>query len=498
MLDEFIPKLNTLLKVTLTLPIELTFDPNTPFVAYTVARDALGEQKGVPVLCRIRLSPDITSAKLDNQRLVVAHELTHCYQDQIQGPLSIHYASPAWLIEGSATWTGALVSGATAATSWLQPKWQTWLLHPEKGLFSQAYEAIGFYSLLDQAGITPWSVLPAMYLSQTKGKAPDDVAAYQAATQSAPQKVLDEWASTFERNSPLGADWDLKGPGIVGSSTYGGPPIQAMTLGNGPTPVISTPAYTAVDYDLTSQADVVHVYITGTSRLHDSASFERVTSANGNYCTKNGGCDCPSGGAYQGLPLPQLTGLLHLAVTGGPTGANGVVSGLTLEQFCNKQKPTAVPPITAAFCQSFMTMAQANAFMQPPTPATSIRVDNGPAGGSCNYEYAQFKSVVSVLFLLYTGPQTPQAEQNGLEAAASKITVKGGTVTTTMVSGVGDAAMFVTGTFVSPPLKQAYLDVIYGAVVLSCFNPNVGSASFASQQAELTQVCQRVVNVLDP
>jgi hypothetical protein len=172
MLDEFIPKLNTLLKLTLTLPIELDFDPNTAFVAYTVARDALGQQQGVPVLCRIRLGLDMTTAQLDNQRLVVAHELTHCYQDQIQGPLSIHYASPAWLIEGSATWTGALVSGATAATSWLQPKWAAWLLHPDKDLFSQAYEAIGFYSLLDQAGISPWSVLVAMLKARPKGRSP--------------------------------------------------------------------------------------------------------------------------------------------------------------------------------------------------------------------------------------------------------------------------------------------------------------------------------------
>lgn len=181
--------------------------------------------------------------------------------------------------------------------------------------------------------------------------------------------------------------------------------------------------------------------------------------------------------------------------TGGSTGG-GTSAAATATP---KPKPTAVPRISAAFCQSFMTVAQANAIMQPPTQATFIRVDNGPAGGSCNYEYAQFKSVVSVLFLPYTGTQTPQAEQNGLKAVASNASsVQGAAVTTTMVSGVGDAALFVTAALDSPPLKQAYLDVIYGAVVLSCFNPNVGSASFAAQQAALTQACQRVVNVLDP
>jgi len=33
--------------------------------------------------------------------------------------------------------------------------------------------------------------------------------------------------------------------------------------------------------------------------------------------------------------LTQLTGLVHLAVTGGPQGVTGSVSGMTLQQFCN-------------------------------------------------------------------------------------------------------------------------------------------------------------------
>jgi hypothetical protein len=374
MLDEFIPKLNTLLKVTLTLPTVLDFNPTTPFMAYTKAYDALGQQKGVPVLCRISLSPQMNTPQLDNQRLVVAHELTHCYQDQIQGPLSIHYASPAWLIEGSATWTGALVSGATAATSWLQPKWEDWLIHPEKGLFSRSYEAIGFYALLDQAGISPWSVLPAMYLSQTKGKVPDNLAAYQAATQSAPQEVLDEWASGYERDKSLGLDWDLNGPGIVAASAYGGPKIHAISLGDGQSVPVTTPAYTALDDDVTSQADVVQVSITGTSRLHDSASFERVTSANGSYCTKQGGCGCPPGSAYQGPALPQLSGLIHLAVTGGPQGATGGVSGTTLQHFCNTPPPTA----DATLC-NIISLAEFSQVLGSPVTTLVPGVGHTPA-----------------------------------------------------------------------------------------------------------------------
>jgi hypothetical protein len=47
-----------------------------------------------------------------------------------------------------------------------------------------------------------------------------------------------------------------------------------------------------------------------------------------------------------------------------------------------------------------MTIAQANQIMQPTIPAATIRVEISPVGGSCNYDYDQFKSMVSVLFIL--------------------------------------------------------------------------------------------------
>ncbi len=39
-----------------------------------------------------------------------------------------------------------------------------------------------------------------------------------------------------------------------------------------------------------------------------------------------------------------------------------------------KSKPTSVPPITMAFCQQILTIAEANQIMNPSTPATTIRM----------------------------------------------------------------------------------------------------------------------------
>jgi hypothetical protein len=183
-------------------------------------------------------------------------------------------------------------------------------------------------------------------------------------------------------------------------------------------------------------------------------------------------------------------GLFTLTITacgGTSTGSVGTpTGGIPPATSTPKAKPTGVPKVTTAFCQGLLSISDANSIMKPPTAATTIRIDTSPIGGSCNYEYASFKSVVSVNFLPYRG--------GSLSALASQLTATpGAKVTTTPVSGVGDQALFVAATLTSVSLRQDYLDVVDGAIVLQCFNPNVGSASDASQQAALTQVCQQVI-----
>lgn len=184
------------------------------------------------------------------------------------------------------------------------------------------------------------------------------------------------------------------------------------------------------------------------------------------------------------------------ATAGSPTGGGASAAATAAPTATPKPKPTAVPKITVAFCQGIMTVAQANQIMHPPTPATTIRVD-APAsgGGSCNYEYKPFHSVVSIVF----GPtvidvSNPQAAF----AAADKQLPQSAnaTFTTTPVSGVGDAAQFVTGVIIQLPLKLASLQVIYGKILLSCANFNVQGSSFATQKTYLTQVCQQYVSQL--
>lgn len=184
------------------------------------------------------------------------------------------------------------------------------------------------------------------------------------------------------------------------------------------------------------------------------------------------------------------------ATAGSPTGGGASAAATTAPTATPKPKPAAVPKITVAFCQGIMTVAQANQIMHPPTPATTIRVD-APAsgGGSCNYEYKPFHSVVSIVF----GPTVIDASNpQAFFAAADKQIPQSAnaTFTTTPVSGVGDAAQFLTIVFAALPTKMASLQVIYGKIGFSCDNFNVQGSSFATQKTYLTQVCQQYVSQL--
>lgn len=349
MINEFIPKMNAALHYTLTLPISLAIDVNAKKngdEAYTACFNSNGLQTGTVAWCQISFDSSLSSETEDDQRLIVAHELFHCYQAALFGDLSMYYYIVPWIIEGSASWAAATISGVSSQSGWTQDNWGGWLTDPEKTLFSRAYDAIGFYALINQAGISPWSAIPAMLASQHLG--PSNTAAYIAATQANPQRVLDLWASSYYRDTHLGADWDITGPAIPNSGYNG--PTSGHSVSNGVTLATSTSAYTAQDLLLhASQADVLEFNITGTSRLHDGGKFDQAGTANGDYCTRaDGNCTCPQGSIYTGPPLERLEAdVLDLAITGGTQGASGAISGLSLDEFCN-QKPKSATP---ALCQ---------------------------------------------------------------------------------------------------------------------------------------------------
>ena len=189
--------------------------------------------------------------------------------------------------------------------------------------------------------------------------------------------------------------------------------------------------------------------------------------------------------------------------TTGTSGNTSKVTTTTASTATPKPKPSTVPQITLPFCQSVLTVAEANQIMQPATPATRIAVSTQTDQGACHYLPAQGSySVVSIFFSAYSGPNPiPMSvlTENATEAAAN-LGADGGSITTaTTVSGVGDQAAFVAMNAKANgvTVKADVFFVLYGTVLSNCYVISLGSLPpDATEQARLQQCAQHVVSAL--
>lgn len=192
---------------------------------------------------------------------------------------------------------------------------------------------------------------------------------------------------------------------------------------------------------------------------------------------------CGAGGASGNAPATKAT------ATTAPTATP-------------KPKPSSLPQITLAFCQSVLTVDQANQIMNPSTPATMITVNADTNLGVCNY---QSQNPIPVLIIDFEGWNGPiPISQADITAAAnelvSKLGASGGTLNTfAAVSGVGDQAAFLAMTI---PTAQFTIHtdvfyVLYGKVLFDCAVYNFGSLPpDATEQSALQQCAQHVVGAL--
>lgn len=197
-----------------------------------------------------------------------------------------------------------------------------------------------------------------------------------------------------------------------------------------------------------------------------------------------------------------LVGLLALTACSGTSAGNtnsgtGASSAAAPTATATpKPTPAGVPKITLTYCQGLMTVAEANQFMQPQSPANTIRVDSSTAGGSCNYEYAQFHSVVSVLFLPFH--QGASLDAIATQSLAQDQNQPGTQITKVSVSGMGDQALYIAASIATGgPTEYFYaLDTTVGSLYISCFNSTVGVPPSNNLQPALTQVCRQVISRL--
>lgn len=205
-----------------------------------------------------------------------------------------------------------------------------------------------------------------------------------------------------------------------------------------------------------------------------------------------------------------LTGMLALAACGGTASTNAGTtksstphaSGTTTAPTATaKPKPTGAPAITMAFCQSVMTVDEANSIMTPATPATTIDAasdSSGNAGGSCLYYSTGPNIVLSLLFADWSGP-VPIPQQDIANLLTQYAGIPGMTVNSAnAISGLGDQAEYIAATSTTSDGTVTFhiLYVLDGKVLTGCSAAGLNSAAPAGTQNQLQQCAAQVVGRL--
>jgi hypothetical protein len=303
--------------------------------------------------CEIHVNPlliSLSQAHPEFTKASLAHEMWHCIQNAYVGGAKL--TAPSWIVEGQAEWVGETLYAQTAiGASW----WQAYLQTPKSALYSRTYDGVGFYLHLAEEGISPGPVLLPMLT------AANNDAAFQGTGADA-DKYLDSWSSGLFRDQTLGQDWYATGfsDALIAQAQALWPPKvappdpkQQLPIADGDTKQVSAAKVTNSLINLVPSADLVIVQITGHARLKTGA-LDDVGLQDRVYCTKQDHCVCPPGQIWTGPTtveyMPANT-TSQLALTGGLNGAQGVVVGASIDQFC-KPAPSGLPTTPCQNCSS--------------------------------------------------------------------------------------------------------------------------------------------------
>jgi hypothetical protein len=305
-------------------PIKLSFPD-------IVNPEALADADGIWVNnvytgCEIRWFKNGLADAALNILLTAAHEVFHCFQAAAIQPRLTYLLAPDWYQEGGAEWVSYVIAGAPQDTGF----WTRYVDNPHKPLFARTYDAVGFWADLDATGIDPWPRWKAIWAAY------DNEPAW-VATGGEADRFLDSWASGWFRDPARGADWEMTGPGIPPGRNV----LESVSVSNGASATVQADPYTNAEYNANSAADVFVITGTGHIRISDR-NIDEPQPMGQHFCTKPGGCTCPDGKPPP-FPVTNLAQFFVVAVTGGSSGANANITGISLEDACKEEEePKAV------------------------------------------------------------------------------------------------------------------------------------------------------------
>ena len=303
--------------------------------AFVTADDMPGAPVDISPTCNLFVTPKGRAQPSDFKRAAIAHEVSHCAQHAFYPSYREVAAAPDWLIEGSAMWLG----WKFAAEHGVEPPagfaWNPWLRAPNVDLFVRSYDAVGFFSLLDQADQNVYERIRDALAADAPGSSPE---AYDAAIANTQQDGLDRWGPGFARDRTLGTIWDVDGPGIVPSQV----PV-ALSPGRG-TDAIATMARSGMAAELRLRTDIFVLKVApGTKGYMRDGLGQRRRLSSGAYTTLRDGFTCRTG---RRVNLPFIEpGRTFIGFGQGVQAMTWVfVEGMNRQDYCAGRRPRAPRP----------------------------------------------------------------------------------------------------------------------------------------------------------
>jgi len=319
--------------------------------------DANRGLEGPAAICHLEFTK-LLLAKSHNALLeTVYHEVFHCFAAEVFADLKTYFSVKprfSWVIEGQAEWVGDSLAGSDEGTPY---HWTEYLSAPGPGrsLFARTYDALGFYSHLDNTGGNPWKVIDPMLKAVAGGGGNEG--AFAAALGGGDSKVvLDSWPSGYARGRRSGPAWNTTGPGINADQ----PTVGRDAVPTGATVSVTAPAVANALRQLDLRAEVTTFAVAGDAhgRLGPSSGDDVLLSAlAGTWCTRSDArCDCPTGSPGAGTELPKLApGITWLALTGALGTATVTVTGLSAADQC-KKKPDKLACLVGTWTSTSATL----------------------------------------------------------------------------------------------------------------------------------------------
>lgn len=267
------------------------------------------------------------------------HEMWHCFQVALTDADAGGHGH--WITEGQAEWVAQTIAPVSGAP--VTHIWNEWLNNGSAALLDRSYDALGFYAVLEHAGIDPFTVLDPML------RAPTDEDAFTVAVGSRGPSFSVTIGQAVTRLPELGDAWQSTGPSITNArythtlDVHPSHPVHANR---------SVPGHAGVGYELHLQGDVLHV--------RTNAPFGAIAFAGGNhsrftepldqeFCLRHDGCPCAHGHEPGGQPLAQGergTGALALGAGADEVSTHTVLQSFDLGDYCRAHPPDACFPGT--------------------------------------------------------------------------------------------------------------------------------------------------------